>query len=151
MARARKEARMDTVAIIVEQNGGVVHQVDPKASALEAAQRMNEVKIGSLIVLRDGQLAGIVTERDLLTRVVAVRRDPETTPVQDVMTHDVLTCTPHTSISEARRIMRQKRVRHLPVCDDDRIVGMVSIGDLNAFEAERLNLLVTTLEAYIQS
>lgn len=142
---------MDTVAIIVEKNGGVVHQVDPKASALEAAQRMNEVKIGSLIVLRNGRLAGIVTERDLLTRVVAVRRNPEKTPVEEVMTQDVLICTPRTSISEARQIMRQKRVRHLPVCDDDRIVGMVSIGDLNAFEAQRLHGLVDTLEAYIQS
>lgn len=141
---------MDTVSIIVEKNGGVVYRIEPTASALEAAQRMNEVKIGSLVVLTEGRLAGIVTERDLLTRVVAMQRDPATTRVEEVMTQDVLTCTPETPLGEARKTMRQQRVRHLPVCDGDRIVGMLSIGDLNAHTTEVLNGLVDTLEAYIQ-
>lgn len=141
---------MDTVSIIVEKNGGVVYRIEPTASALEAAQRMNEVKIGSLVVLREGRLAGIVTERDLLTRVVAMQRDPATTRVEEVMTRDVLTCTPDTPMGEARQLMREHRVRHLPVYDGDRIVGMVSIGDLNAYTTRVLNGLVDSLEEYIQ-
>ncbi|MCL4220742.1 MAG: CBS domain-containing protein [Phycisphaerales bacterium] len=141
---------MDTVSIIVEKNGGVVYEIESKASALEAAQRMNEVKIGSLVVLEKGRLAGIVTERDLLSRVVAMQRNPSTTRVEEVMTRDVLTCTPDTPLAEARQTMRQQRVRHLPVCEGDRIVGMVSIGDLNAHTTEVLNGLVDSLEAYIQ-
>ncbi len=141
---------MDTVSKIVEKNGGTVHRIEPTASALEAAQRMNAVKIGSLVVLREGCLAGIVTERDLLTRVVAMQRDPASTRVEEIMTRDVLTCTPDTRMSEARQTMREQRVRHLPVCEGERIVGMVSIGDLNAHTTEVLNGLVDSLEAYIQ-
>lgn len=140
---------MDTVSIIVEKNGGVLFQIDPRASTLEAAQRMNERKIGSLVVIEHGRLAGIITERDLLTRVMAAQRDPAATRVEQVMTRDVETCTPNTAIREAREIMRERRVRHLPVCEGDRILGMVSIGDLNAIVAAQLDGLVSTLEEYI--
>lgn len=140
---------MDTVASIVEKNGGVLFEIDPNASVLEAAQRMNQQKIGSLIVREQGRLAGIITERDLLTRVVAAQRHPATTRVEEVMTRNVQTCRPNTPIREAREIMREKRVRHLPVCEGDRVLGMVSIGDLNAVVTAQLDGLVSTLEEYI--
>ena len=78
-------------------------------------------------------MTGIVTERDVLQRVVAERRDPADTPLDEVMTTSVVCCTPETTLDEARGVMRDRRIRHLPVADSDgRLLGLVSIGDLNA-------------------
>jgi CBS domain-containing protein len=142
---------MDTLATIINRNEGRVRAIAPDETVLAAAQRMNDDRIGSLLVMRGSTLVGIVTERDVLTRVVAARRDPATTAVAAVMTADPITGSPETSMGAARNIMREKRIRHLPVCDNERLVGMVSIGDLNAYQTEQLNGLVTTLEAYITS
>lgn len=142
---------MDTLATILRRNEGRVRAIAPDETVLAAAQRMNDDKIGSLVVMRGSTLVGIVTERDVMTRVVAARKDPATTAVAAVMTADPITCSPTSSIGEARRIMSERRIRHLPVCENDKLVGMVSIGDLNAFQTEQLNGLVSTLEAYITS
>lgn len=142
---------MDTLATIIGRSGGRVRAVAPDETVLAAAQRMNDDKIGSLVVMNGSTLVGIVTERDVMTRVVAARRDPATTMVETVMTPSPMTCTPCTKVSAAREIMREKRIRHLPVCDGEKLVGMVSIGDLNAYETEQLNGLVNTLESYITS
>jgi len=142
---------MDTLATILTRNEGRVRAIAPDETVLAAAQRMNDDKIGSLVVMRGSTLVGIVTERDVMTRVVAARKDPASTAVAAVMTPEPITCTPSTSIGEARAIMSKRRIRHLPVCDDDKLVGMVSIGDLNAYQTEQLSGLVSTLEAYISS
>jgi len=120
-------------------------------TVLEAVQRMNDHHIGSVIVEdRDGGIAGIFTERDLLKRVVAAGRSPERTRVAEVMTRDVVTCTPDTPQSELRELMRSRRIRHVPVTDDSgHLVGLVSIGDLNAVESRRLSETVTYLEEFI--
>src|SRR5438128_6517851 len=88
--------------------------IGPEASALDAAILMNEHKVGSLVVLDAGRLIGIVTERDILQRVVAQRRDPASAPVREVMTADLVCCRLHTSVEEARVCMMERRVRHLP-------------------------------------
>src|SRR5438067_949418 len=108
----------------------------PEASVLDAAVLMNEHKVGSLLVMDSGRLRGIITERDILQRVVAQRRDPSVTRVHEVMTADVICCRLNTNIEEARVCMKERRVRHLPVLDDaEQLCGMISIGDLNAHEA----------------
>jgi len=140
---------MDTVSLILERNGGKVHSIEPEASVLEAAQRMNEAKIGSLVVLEGRSMKGIVTERDIMTRVVAQKRDPPTTRVADVMTSEVITCPPDTPIHAARDIMRERRIRRLPVRAGDELIGVITIGDLNAIETQRLSELVDSLETYI--
>jgi CBS domain-containing protein len=120
-------------------------------SVLDAAKVMNTHKIGSVVVLsRDGgSVAGILTERDVLTRVVAQVRDPRTTNARDVMSSPVQACCPTTHLDEVREIMRARRIRHVPVLDGDKLCGMVSIGDLNAFQTRSLTSTVETLEAYI--
>ncbi|MBX3322049.1 MAG: CBS domain-containing protein [Phycisphaeraceae bacterium] len=140
---------MDTVRQIIGEGGQSVHSVAPTDTVLTAAQRMNDHHIGSLVVLDGSKLVGIVTERDVMRRVVATQRDPMETSVREIMTADVLTCSPKTSISQAKAVMRDRRIRHLPVCEHDRLVGIISIGDLNAFENHQLCTTLDMLEAYI--
>lgn len=141
---------MYTVAELLKSKGTEVHTIEPGRSVLKAARLMNLHRIGSLVVTDGQRIVGIITERDILTRVVARERPPSTTPVLEVMTADVLTCEPSTSLSDLRTLMHQRRIRHIPVLDDaGRLAGMVSIGDLNAAEARNLSHTIHYLEAYI--
>ncbi|MEO0482632.1 MAG: CBS domain-containing protein [Planctomycetota bacterium] len=156
---------MYTVAEVLREKGSSVLTIGPDATVLDAAHMMNEARVGSLIVAtgeaRDGELeacirgpavsglAGILTERDLLMRVLAAERDPKATRVSQVMTSRVLTCQPTTPLEEIRNVMRDERIRHMPVLDGGWIVGMLSIGDLNIAETVTLTHTIETLEAYI--
>ena len=93
---------------------------------------MREHKVGCLVVFDQDRVAGIFTERDVLQRVVGEQRDPAQTTVGEVMTDEVFCCTPETHVAEARSAMKNRRLRHLPVMDAGRLIGLVSIGDLNA-------------------
>lgn len=121
---------MSTVAKILETKGREVVSIDSDATVLDAAHRMNERRIGAVVVTRDDKVIGIFTERDLLTRVVAQRRDPAATPVREVMSAPVACCDPRTTRDECRSVMRHRRVRHLPVVEHDQLVGIISIGDI---------------------
>ena len=131
-----------------------VESAMPMDTVLDAAKRMNDLRIGAVVVVeRDndgGTVAGILTERDILTRVVAAGRDPSKTRVADVMTDRVIACTPDSSLAEVRKVVREKRIRHVPVVDEQRLVGMVSIGDLNLADQHALTETIETLEAYIR-
>lgn len=129
-----------------------VATVSPETTVLEAARLMNDQHIGSLVVCgRDGGVVGIITERDFLRRVLASERAPASTTVESVMTRDVLTCEPDTTLNEIRATMRERRIRHLPVVENGRLVGMISIGDLNFAESRMLSEQVEHLESYIRS
>jgi signal-transduction protein with cAMP-binding, CBS, and nucleotidyltransferase domain len=144
-----KEPPMATVREILMNKGSWVASIGPRVSALEAALAMNRHKVGSLMVM-DGETAiGILTERDLLQRVLAEQRDAAKTPVEDVMTTEILCCQPHTTIEEARAVMKNRRVRHLPVVDQDGLHGLISIGDLNAYEAHSHEVTIHVLTEYI--
>ena len=124
---------MARVRDLLERKGPHVLTIGPTASVLQAAELMNEHRVGSVVVVEDGRVVGMFTERDVLQRVVGGRRDPEATRVGDVMTTAVVCCSPETTVDEARGVMRDRRVRHLPVADaDGRLLGLISIGDLNA-------------------
>jgi len=139
-----------TVANILKDKGNRVHTISPQATVLEATRAMNDARVGSIVVSRGGKIEGILTERDLLTRVLAVEKDPRTTLVREVMTTDVLACMPDTTIDELRVLMHERRIRHVPVKDGGgRLCGLVSIGDLNARRAGELAATVETLEMYI--
>jgi len=125
---------METVADLVQAKPrpGVV-SIAPAASVREATVLMNEHGIGALAVTVDRRLVGIFTERDVLRRVVAESRSPDTTSVAEVMTADVLCCGPEAGVEEVADLMRRRRVRHVPVIDPTAgLVGLVSIGDVNA-------------------
>jgi CBS domain-containing protein len=141
---------MPTVLEILANKGTHVLSVSPTATVLDAALLMNDHKIGSLVVMDAGRLIGLISERDLLQRVLAQRRDPADMLVRDAMTTEIICCRTYTTIDEARSVMKNRRIRHLPVVDDDnRLLGLISIGDLNAFEAHDHELTIHILEEYI--
>lgn len=139
------------VSEIVESKGARVVTTTPHATVLDAASLMNTHHIGALVVLDEGHVVGIITERDILTRVVARQRDPSTTSVGEVMTERVVVCEARTTLDEVRHVMRDRRIRHVPVVESGRLAGMISIGDVNLAENETLASTVRDLEAYIRS
>jgi CBS domain-containing protein len=141
---------MATVRDILAVKGSHVLSIGPEATVLDAAVLMNEHKVGSLVVMVAGQVIGIISERDILVRVVVPRLDPGQTLVRDMMTTEVVCCQPHTKLEEARGVLKNRRIRHLPVVDDTKqLCGMISIGDLNAHEAHDHEFTIHILEEYI--
>ena len=141
---------MATIREILAIKGRHVASISPNENVYEAAERMNEDKIGSLVVLDQGRLVGIITERDILQRVVAPRLDAGATHVADVMTTSLICCRMHTTVEEARGVMKNRRIRHLPVVDDnDEMLGLISIGDLNAFQSNSQEQTIYFLQEYI--
>jgi CBS domain-containing protein len=129
---------MPSVQAILDQKGQHVFSVPESETVLAAAHLMNQHRIGALVVTRGDKVVGIFSERDILNRVVAAERDPAKTLVSEVMTSPVACCAPETTHEECRAVMRHRRIRHLPVVHEDRLVGIVSIGDvLAAVEADQ--------------
>jgi len=141
---------MTTANDILERKGNKVLTIEPDQTVLEAARRMNANRVGCLLVV-DPQmgLMGIITERDILTRVVAEARQPDRLAVSQVMTDKVVYCTPTTPVQECQEIMTRRRLRHLPVLDDNRILGLISSGDLMAFEADQQQVTIEYMHQYI--
>lgn len=126
--------------------------IDPGSTVLDAARLMTARGIGGLVVRGDGGgAAGIFTERDVLRRVVNDGRDPASTRVADVMTSPVLTVAPETTIDECRQLFTGRRIRHLPVQDASGLCGVVTSGDLIAFEADEAKTTIEQLEGYVFS
>jgi CBS domain-containing protein len=141
---------MGTVREILAKKGTQVWTIGKSATVLQAALLMNEHRIGALVVLEADRVTGVFSERDVLQRVVAGQRDPARTSVADVMTSDVVCGTLDTSIEEARGAMMNRRIRHLPLVDDDRrLLGLVSIGDLNAYQADGQEQTIHMLHEYL--
>ena len=129
---------------------GNVVATSPDDTVLAAAQLMNQHGIGGLVVKDGDALAGIFTERDILRRVVGGQRDPAATRVREVMTAPVLTVRSDTKVLECRTLFTDKRIRHLPVLDDQgRVCGVVTSGDVLAFEADEARTQVEHLESYV--
>ena len=140
---------MPTAERLLQRKGGKLAALAPDATVLDASQLMNDRHIGSVLVLENGRVSGIFTERDVLRRIVAERRDPSATKLRDVMTKTVACAAPHTTLDELRTVMREKHIRHVPVVDVERPLGMISIGDLNNAEADVRERTIEYLELYI--
>ncbi len=140
---------MATAESILARKGRDVVSVPAYASVLDAARLMNQRGIGGLIVTDDGEVVGIFTERDVLRRVVAERKDPASTTVAEVMTSPVISCGPHTSVEECRATMTTRRVRHLPVIGDGGLAGIVTSGDILACQVEDQEATIQQLHQYI--
>jgi CBS domain-containing protein len=140
---------MAIIREILSKKGSQVWSIGTSATALQAALLMNEHKIGGLVVIDQGRVAGMFTERDVL-HLVAEGRLPAQTSVGDVMTTEVVCCSPTTSVDEAKSAMKNRRVRHLPVVgDDEQLVGVISIGDLNAYETADHQQTIFMMSEYL--
>jgi CBS domain-containing protein len=141
---------MSTVRDLLVKKGSGVLTTGRDSTVQDAAILMNEHKVGALVVLEAGRIAGMFTERDVLRRVVGQLRDPAHTTVAEVMTTEVVCCRPETSLEEARGSMMNRRIRHLPVVDDqENMVGLISIGDLNAHQRTSHEQTIYLLEEYV--
>ncbi len=138
-----------SISSLLERKGFTVHAVAPTMTVTEAVDEMNRHRIGCIVVLEDGRLAGIFTERDVLRRVVGESLDPKRAQVKDVMTASVITITPETMVDETMTLFLEKRCRHLPVMQDGRLVGLISIGDVSRWLSDSHRVEAEHLKNYI--
>ena len=142
---------MPTVRDVLSSKGEMeIHSISPNASVLDAVHQMNQHKIGAVMVMSDDHVVGIFTERDVLRRVMAQNGNPNDITVGSVMTEDVICVRPDADLDEVSTIMKQRKIRHVPVCDDaGKVHGMISIGDVNAAHASNQEAQIHFLNEYI--
>lgn len=141
---------MPTVLDVILAKGDTVHSISPTESVLDAVHKMNQFKIGCLMVMQNDQVMGIFTERDVLRRIIGEGRNVADVTVGEVMTSEVVCCRPETDLDDVSAIMKTRRVRHVPVCDEEgKLHGVVSIGDVNAFHATNQEQTIHFLNEYI--
>jgi CBS domain-containing protein len=143
------EAAMKTVKQLLQVKGGTVHAVAPESSVLDAIKLMAEKGVGALVVLDNGRLAGVVSERDYARKVILHGRSSQATAVRDIMTEKVCTVRSEQTIEDCMALMTEKRIRHLPVVDGGRLAGVVSIGDLVKEVIADREETIKQLESYI--
>jgi CBS domain-containing protein len=138
-----------TVRDLLRRKGGVVNSVRADTNVFEVVQQFIAHNIGAVLVMDGAELVGIVSERDVARNVVLEVKTERETAVTEIMTHDVFTVGPDTRVEECMALMTDKRIRHLPVVADGRLIGIVSIGDLvNALLSEK-QFIIEQLEGYI--
>jgi CBS domain-containing protein len=142
---------MLTVRHLLNQKDRAVRSVDPDDPVLEAIRAMAEHHVGALLVIQNNELLGIVSERDYARKVILLGRSSADTPVREIMTTPVVTVTPLTTLDECMRLVTTRRVRYLPVVENGRAVGVVSIGDLVKATIEEQQRTIEQLESYIHS
>lgn len=138
------------ISHILREKGGVVHVVDAEASLAAAAGELHQRRVGAMVVLdRHGGLAGVLSERDIVREVARRGGDALRDSVASAMSRDVITASPHETVDECLGRMTDRRIRHLPVLENRRLVGIVSIGDLVARKIEAAQAEAAAMRAYI--
>jgi CBS domain-containing protein len=141
---------MTTIRQILERKPEI-HAIDPDATVFDALRLMEEKNIGALLVMKGAQLLGIFSERDYARRMILHGRASRETPVREVMTAQVFVIKPDTTSGECMLQMTDRHIRHLPVVEGGRVVGVISIGDVVRSVIEDLRFTVRQLESYIKS
>ena len=131
-----KDKRTESLSELLEEHHASVHSVHPDVSVTECVRQMNEQQIGAMLVVEDDQLLGIFTERDAITKVLGGGLEPSFTKVSAVMSNNPISVTPATTLDEAMALITNQRIRHLPVVQDGKVLGMVSSGDLTHWLVE---------------
>jgi CBS domain-containing protein len=142
---------MTTVRAVLEVKGPTVHSVPPESSVLDAIRMMADRHVGALLVMKGAALEGIVSERDYARKVILLGRSSAETRVRDIMTSPVLTVSPDDSVEKCMQIVTDRRVRHLPVLEGGRVIGVISIGDLVKAVIAEQQQQIQQLESYIHS
>jgi CBS domain-containing protein len=140
---------MKTVQSLLEKKGSQIWSIGPDASVFEAISLMAEKGIGAVLVMEDGRLCGILSERDYARKVILAGKSSRQTPVRDIMTRSVLCARLEQTVEQCLALMTDKRIRHLPVADDGNVIGLVSIGDLVKEIIAEQQFIIEQLEHYI--
>ena len=141
---------MMTVRQLLERKGKDVFSVAPETLVFDAIQLMAEKGIGALLVLDKGELVGILSERDYARKVILKGRSSRETPVKDIMTEKVLYVKPERTLEECMALMTEKRIRHLPVLENERLIGVFSSGDVIKAMVSEQEFIIEQLESYIK-
>lgn len=142
---------MTTVRHLLDRKGRALFSIEPEDPVLEAIRMMADHHVGALLVMRGTELAGILSERDYARKVVLLGRSSAETPVWQIMSSPVISVSPENSVQDCMRLMTDHRIRHLPVTEGQRVVGMISIGDLVKAVMEEQQQTIEQLESYIHS
>ena len=142
---------MTIVRQLLERKPAALFSVEPETPVLEAIRAMAEHRVGALLVMTDRRLVGIVSERDYARKVILLGRASADTPVADIMSAPVITVQQHDTVQTCMQLMTDRHVRHLPVIDGDKVLGMVSIGDLVKAVIAEQQQQIEQLESYIHS
>jgi CBS domain-containing protein len=142
---------MAVVAQLLKHKRDAIYSVEPEAPVLEAIRLMAEHGVGALLVMKGQQLVGVVSERDYARKVILKGRSSNETQVREIMSAPVITVRPDQSVRECMQIVTDKRIRHLPVLTGERVVGVLSIGDLVRAVLEEQQKTIEELEHYIRS
>lgn len=140
---------MKTVKHILQDKGHNVWHITPDTLVYDALKLMAEKEVGSLLVLEEGKLVGIISERDYARKVVLQGKSSLDTPVREIMTQKVISVHPEQTLEGCMALMTDKHIRHLPVLVDDRVIGVVSIGDVVKAELAEKDFLIKQLKNYI--
>ena len=137
------------IGSLLGEKGGTVWSVAPSASVFDAISEMAERGVGALLVMSEGQLLGIISERDYTRKVILKGHSSKDTRVHEIMTSDVVTATAEETVEGAMRMMTERHIRHLPVLESGRVAGVVSIGDLVKWTISAHEETIAHLTSYI--
>ena len=140
---------MKLVHHLLESKGKDIITTTEDVSVFDAIELMANLKVGSLIVMQDGKMIGIVTERDYARKVILKGRSAKSTLVGEIMSTEIMTATPEQTVRECMTLMTERRIRHLPVVDNDAVIGLISIGDLVKAIISEQQEEIEQLEKYI--
>jgi CBS domain-containing protein len=138
-----------TISEILNQKGTSVWSIGPGATVFEAVQMMADKNVGALLVTEGDKLVGIISERDYTRKVVLKGRSSRQTAVREILSGHVIHATPASTVEECLRLMTDHRIRHLPVLEEERILGVVSIGDLVNWIISAQSTRISQLQTYI--
>ena len=142
---------MKTVTQLLKAKGGAVHTIGPEARVIDALKLMAEKDVGALVVTEGAKIAGIISERDYARKVILHGKSSHDIPVREIMTARVVTVQPRHTVEECMALMTEKRIRHLPVTEAERLIGVLSIGDLVKEVIAEQEATIRQLESYIHS
>lgn len=142
---------MKPVSEVLKQRGGQLRTIGPDDSVYDALQRLAEHEVGALVVMDGGRMVGVVSERDYTRKVALQGRNSRTTTVAEIMSANVFCVSPGTGTRDCMALMREKRIRHLPVVQGEKVLGMISIRDLLDEIIQDHELTIAQLESYIHS
>ena len=142
---------MKSLKQLLGAKGNQIYSIGPDAKVIEALRLMAQKDVGALVVMEGGRLAGILSERDYARKVILQGKSSQDVPVREIMTSEVITVDPSKTVEDCMALVTQRRIRHLPVCEQGNLIGILSIGDLVKEVIAEQEQTIRQLESYIHS